>query len=151
MAPENAYEQAVLRAVRDAAHDVIAEGLAHLEEGSDGGGPYMRLVPSRPEACEVKVYPDYPTLCLGPEQHTTEMFGPEGSRPRELRQLIKAVIDGRYEWEHRQVKRRFLFISYSFTRLVGTFQTSDGPWVFTRQGMEPAGVTAHRSYAPYRS
>lgn len=150
--PDAQYEQAIFQTVRDAADDVIAEGVARLEEGSDGGGPYVRLVPARQDACEIKVYPDYPTLCLGVEQHTTEMFGPEKRRVHELRQLIEAVIEGGYEWEHRQVKRRLLFIPlYSFTRLIGTFQTSDGPWVFTRQGMQPRGAVEHRSYAPYRS
>jgi hypothetical protein len=79
------------------------------------------------------------------------MFGPEEDRLRELRELIAAVIAGRYEWEYRQVTRRLLFIPlYRFTRLVGTFHTADGPWIFTRQGSEPPGAVQHRTYAPYR-
>jgi hypothetical protein len=147
----NAFAEAVLGTVREASADVIRDGVATLEEGEDGGGRYLRLIPAAPVACEVTVYPDYPTLCLGEEGHTTEMFGRQEDRLRELRGLIAAVIAGRYEWEHRQVTRRLLFVPlYRFTRLVGTFHTTDGPWTFTRQGSEPPGVVERRSYAAYR-
>jgi hypothetical protein len=79
------------------------------------------------------------------------MFGGHEDRLRELRELIAAVIAGRYEWEYRQVTRRLLLIPlYRFTRLVGSFHTTDGPWIFTRQGSEPAGVVKHQTYARYR-
>ena len=140
-----------MRTVREVAADVIRDRVATFEEGEDDGGRYLRLIPAAPDACEVTVYPDYPTLCLGEEAHTTEMFGREADRLRELRELIAAVIAGRYEWEYRQVTRRLLSIPlYRFTRLVGTFHTTDGPWIFARQGSEPAGAVKHRSYAPYR-
>ncbi len=96
------------------------------------------------------VYPDYPTLCLGAEEHCTEMFGSEELRLRELRQLIRAVIAGRYEWEHRQVALRFLGLTLgTYTKLIGTFHTDDGPWVFTRSGGEPVGAITRRTYEPY--
>lgn len=147
----DAFADEVLRVVREEAADVVGDGSGQLEEGHDGGGTFIRLVPTNPAACALTVYPDYPTLCLGPEQHTTEMFGPEETRLRELRQLVRAVIAGRYEWRHRQVTRRILFIRLGpYTQLVGTFHTDDGPWVFTRQGAEPRGAVEHRTYEPYR-
>jgi len=70
---------------------------------------------------------------------------------RDLVLLIQAVIEGRYSWEHRQVQRKLLWIPlYKFTRLIGRFETPDGPWVFTRQGVEPPGAVAHKTYPPYR-
>lgn len=139
-----------MRTVRASAAEVVAHGHATLEEGEDGGGAFIRLVPASPEACEITVYLDYPTLCLGPEGNCTEMFGPEEQRLRELPQLIQAVLAGRYEWEHRQVTRHILFIPlYRFTQLRGTFHTSEGPWTFTRSGSEPRGAVEHRRYEPY--
>ncbi|MCA1678177.1 MAG: hypothetical protein LC777_04125, partial [Actinobacteria bacterium] len=72
----------------------------------------------------VTVYPGYPTLAMGQEGHTTEMSGSEQARLHELPQLIRAVIAGRYQWEHRQVRRRILFWrTRPFTQLVGTLNT----------------------------
>lgn len=144
------FAEAVLRVSRAAAAEVVADGSARLEEGQDLGGEYARLVPLNPRACEIKIYPDYPTLCMGPEQHCTEMFGSEEQRLRELPQLIRAVISGRYEWRHRQVRGRFLIFTYRHTQLVGTFLTAEVPWVFTRQGVEPEGAVQHKTYEPYR-
>lgn len=77
------------------------------------------------------------------------MFGPREQRLRELPQLVKAVIGGRYEWEHRQVTKRLLLFGTRSTELRGTFYTDAGPWVFTRVGGEPPGATQRRTYAPY--
>jgi len=142
---------AIFGTVREATAAVVADGIATLKEGTAGGGRFLHLVPVRRGACDVKVYPPFPTLCLGPEQHCTELFGPEDVRMRDLQRLIKAVIDGRYSWEHRQVQRKVLFIPlYRFTRLIGTFDTPDGPWVFYRQGGQPREAVAHKTYEPYR-
>lgn len=146
------FEAEVLRTVRDASKDVVEEGLARLEEEESVGGPFLRLQPLNPRAASLTVYPDYPTLEMGPEQYATEMFGPEDVRLAELRQLVRAVIAGRYEWEHRQVESRFLFLRLRpFTQLVGTFHTESGPWVFTREGGEPPGARERRTYEPYRA
>jgi hypothetical protein len=144
---QQAFQAKVFRVVREASRDVVADGAARLEEGDDAGGLFLRLDPVNPRAASITVYPDYPTLSMGPEKHTTEMFGPEDVRLAELRRLVRAVIAGRYEWEHRQVRRRFFF--GTFTQLVGTFHTDAGPWVFTRQGAEPSGAVKRRTYEPY--
>jgi hypothetical protein len=147
---QQAFQAEVFRVVREASNDIVAEGMARLEEGDDAGGVYLRLTPVNPRAAPITVYPDYPTLSIGTEGHTTEMFGPQDVRLGELRQLIRAVIAGRYEWEQRQVPRRFLFLRLgTFTRLVGTFHTDTGPWVFTRQGAEPLGAVQRGTYEPY--
>jgi hypothetical protein len=143
------FEADCVRVFSEAAQEAVNAGIASLEEGQDGGGSYLRLTPHQPSACQITLYADYPTLCLGPEQHCTEMFGSEESRLRELRQLVQAVIEGRYEWEHRQVTKRVLFFRYRYTELRGTFHTDEGPWVFTRMGGEPRGATQRRTYAPY--
>ena len=144
------FQAEVFRVVREASKDVVERGLAHLEEGDDAGGLFLRLEPVNPRAASITVYPDYPTLSIGPEGPTTEMFGSEETRLKELRQLVRAVIAGRYEWEHRQVPRRLLFMRFgTFTQLVGTFHTDAGPWVFTRQGAEPRGAVARVTYEPY--
>jgi hypothetical protein len=52
------FAGAVFRVVRDAGHDAVAAGLAHLEESD---GDVLRLVPVNPRACLLTVYPDYPT------------------------------------------------------------------------------------------
>jgi hypothetical protein len=132
---------------RETVAEVVAEGLARLEEGEDWGGEFVRLVPHNPRACEITAYLNYPTLCLGREQNCTELFGPEEERLSELRQLVRAVIAGRYEWRHRQVWR--LFWPGRYTELVGTFHTDTGPWTFTRMGSEPPAAVAHTTYEPY--
>lgn len=145
------FEVQVQRVVREAAADVVEDGSARIEHARDGGGDHLRLIPANPAACSLRIYPDYPTLCMGPEGTTTEMSGPEDARLRELRQLVRAVIEGRYSWERRQITRRlFGFRLGAFTQLVGSFQTDDGPWVFTRQGAEPPGAVDSRTYEPYR-
>jgi len=145
------FHAEVLRVFRDVAGAAIADGVARLEEGEDGGELFLRLVPLNPSACSLTIYPDYPTLCLGPDQHCTEMFGSEERRLRELPQLVEAVIEGRYEWRHRQVRHRLLRFLPPYTQLVGTFHTTDGPWTFTRQGAEPAGAVDHHVCESYRS
>jgi hypothetical protein len=140
------FEAEIFNVTRDAARRVVDSGSATLEEGEDEGGHFLRLTPSSPRACELTVYADYPTLCMGPGGSCTEMFGPEAQRLRELPQLVRAVIAGDFEWEHRQA--RFLWL-FPYTQLRGTFHTEEGPWTFTRQGKEPKGTVAHGSYEPY--
>ncbi len=137
------FEAEIYRVVRDVAADAVRSGLATLEEDREQG--CLRLIPNNPAACSLEVHADYPTLCMGSEGHCAEMFGSQESRLRELPRLVEAVIHGRYEWEYRQ--RRRLFVT--FTQLVGTFHTPQGPWVFTVQGSEPSGAVARRTYDPY--
>ncbi len=146
------FQAEIFRVVREASADVVEQGVATLEEGDDAGWLFLRLKPLNPNAASLTVYPDYPTLSMGPEGHTTEMFGSEDLRLKELRQLVRAVIDGRYEWEYRQVTRRLLFLPlWTFTQLVGTFRTDTGPLVYARQGGEPRGAVDYRTYEPYRA
>lgn len=145
------FEAQILKVARAACEDVVAAGAARVEEGKDDDGiALLRLVPANPRAASLTILADYPTLAMGEEGHTTEMFGSEATRLRELARLIRAVIAGRYEWRHRQVTRRFLFWRFGpFTQLVGTFRTEDGPWVFTREGFEPPGTRDSGTYEPY--
>ena len=142
---------AVLQTVREAAADVLADRSARLVEDVDDFGPVIRLIPRNPAACELMVYSDQPTLCLGAELHCTDLWALDEKNLGQLRQLVTAVIAGNYEWRHRQVlARRFLgFRKVRETQLVGTFRTEDGPWIFTRQGTQPAGAVQHRTYEPY--
>lgn len=148
---QQAFQAKAFAVVREATKDVVEQGMARLEEGEHVvGGTFLRLEPVNPRAASITVFPDYPTLAMGPEGHTTEMFGREDRRLEELRQLVRAVIAGRYEWEYRQVPRHFLLWKLgTVTRLVGTFHTDIGPWVFTRQGAEPLGAVERRTYESY--
>ncbi|MDQ3739674.1 MAG: hypothetical protein M3389_01900 [Actinomycetota bacterium] len=138
--------------VREAAAGVVRDGRARLGEGEHAeGGRHLALTPANPAACALTVWPDYPTLCLGGDEGScTELFGDEATRLRELRDLVEAVIAGRFSWRRRQVRRRFLFLRFGpTTQFVGTFDTPGGPWAFTREGLEPAGRAEHRTYEPY--
>ena len=151
-ASQHDFEAEILRVVREASSEVVEQGLARLEEGEDGGAPFLRLSPTNPRAASLTVYADNPTLAMGDELITTEMFGSEEQRLRELPQLIRSVIAGRYEWEHRPLAPRLLFWRRTpATQLVGTFHTEEGPWVFQIAGGEPPGATERRVYEAYRT
>jgi hypothetical protein len=146
------FSAAIERIVRDASQEVVTEGYAQLDAGTDSDGErFLLLQPTNPKAARLRIWPDYPTLEVGEEMVTDEMFGSEDERLERLPQLIDAVIAGRFEWEYRQVRRRILFWVDTFTQQVGTFHTPDGPSVFTRRGVGiPAGAVEHHTYAPYR-
>ena len=136
----------VFRVVQEAAWLALSEGRATIEQAEDDeGSPFLVLRPTNPLACELRVYADYPTLCMGSERLCTEMFGPEEKRLQELSRLARALIAGKYEWEHRQSR----FLWKRFTQLRGTFHTENGPWTFTWQGAEPPAAAQRRTYEPY--
>lgn len=151
-ATQHDFGAEILRVVRETSREVVEQGLARLEDGEDGGAPFLRLIPANPNAASLTVYADHPTLAMGEELVTTEMFGSEEQRLRELPQLIRSVIAGRYEWEHRPLAPRWLFWRRTpATQLVGTFHTEEGRWVFRWVGGERAGSTERRVYEPYRT
>jgi hypothetical protein len=81
------------------------------------------------------------------------MFGSEEDRLRELPQLIRAVIDGRFEWRYvRSTWRVLLWCVRGLWKLEGTFHTEDGPWRFARYGVGvgPPRQGAAGTYESYR-
>jgi hypothetical protein len=147
------FEDHVFDVVREVAAEAVRLGAARLETGTHpGGGPYLEVTPTDPAACPMTVWAVEPTLCVGGDDGScTELFGGDDARLADLRALVEAVIDGRFEWRRRQVRRGFLFFRLpATTQFVGTFHTPDGPWVFTREGAaESRRGVEHRTYQPY--
>src|SRR5215211_4621109 len=90
---------AVIRAV---AEPLVEERRARLEwiaptvEEPDGG---VRLVPVRPDAAPVELWPDrgFVTLLVGPAGNSHEVvIDKRGGCERELRSCLEAVAAGRY-------------------------------------------------------
>lgn len=149
------FQRRLAEAFRGAAADAVDEGIAQLDEGENVGGTYLTLTPANQRAAAITMYLDYPTLSVGPDgEHTTEMFGPEEERIRRLPQLVRAVIDGGFEWRHLRPEvsiRPFRFRPVNGQR--GTFHTPEGPWTFHRYSIAAREPDApeHGRYEPYRS
>lgn len=146
---DDEFAEAVKRTVKEASADVVAQGLATLEAGVDAGGEYLALRPVRSQAAEIDFRFDYPTVSIGGE-HTTEMFGPEEERLRELPKLIRAVIDGRFEWRRLPPDVRLRPFTFRLMSCVeGVFHTDEGPWTFRRYGADDGDLPDAGSYEPY--
>jgi hypothetical protein len=148
---EKHFEAAIERVVREAAAEVVAEGVARLDTGLSLGGRFIEVVPSDSRAASVTVYPDYPTIAIGPEGHTTELFGSREERLDELALWIGAVIDGRLQWRYREPEvSLFPPRIRPFGILEIVVDTADGPRVARRYGDGSPGDRDHGGYEPYR-
>jgi hypothetical protein len=95
-----AWEQTVYDLVHDVATNVLADGRAHLEpiQPVDATtGHAFALHPVNPRAASVRLFPaeDLDYVEVG-EQASLELWQPPEERLRLLRQLLQAVLDGRF-------------------------------------------------------
>lgn len=143
---ESAFTRRLVREVKNATADVVADGRATLtEEFAEGPGEYLALRPTNPKACEVEILLDgYPTVSY--DAATTEMFGDDDERIASLLEDIADVIAGRFVWGYRQEKLRGPF--KPTTILYGEFLGRE-TGSFTRGGAEPDGLVEHHTFEPY--
>ncbi len=131
--------------VRQVCAEVIDNGRATVtREILAGPGDCLSVIPTNPDACEVFVVLDYPTVSY--DSATDEMFGDASERLECLRMDLEDVLAGRFEWSHRQSGRSL----WSVTVLHGEFYR-DGVLrrSFSRSGAEPRKAVARHTFAPY--
>jgi hypothetical protein len=158
------HQEAVLRTIREAAASVLDSGAARLNvttqryEDADYDSIAFTLEPSNAQAAglHVEVHDsDTWTFSAGQTWHYVErMPGDVEDRHAELAQVVRAVIDGRYEHQYWQVHTRRLLRPWrwrSLTEFVGTFHLEAEPLEFSHSGLEPEGLTTgSTTYEPYR-
>jgi hypothetical protein len=126
------HDEEVLQVVREVAADALESRAAALvvNEESSGGGTLVtfRLTPQNSSACAVVVQPDYDaqiSLFLGPDETTAtlELWDEDrGALIETLRELLSAVVEGRYEQKVKVTGRKNRRLSVK-----GMFALEDGP------------------------
>jgi len=114
------------------------------------------LEPSNPRAAalRVEVWNHTWAISIGITRHALErMPGDVPDRHAELAEIVRAVVDGRYEHRYRQVRIRLLLRPWrhrSLTEFVGMLRLETGPLEFSHAGLEPPGLeTEPVTYEPY--
>jgi hypothetical protein len=150
--PLDAFEQSILDVIREVAGGVLDDSRAELDVSFQEAWTNFELRPSNPRACPVIVsvnregHPPLP-LALGKDQRLYELWADDSDEGllRELRLCLKPILEGGYEEEWRQVRRR----RRSSTQFVGTLHTDEGPIQFMHEGREPERLQKRRRYAAY--
>jgi hypothetical protein len=112
---------AALLIVEDVARDAVEGGRAQITvERSDDAGAFIRLMPTNGRACAVSLLADYPPqldMFLGPEPTTAsyEMWDDDHlANLTHLRELLEAVVAGRYKQAIKTYKRNRIHVTGCF-------------------------------------
>ena len=156
-----AWEQRVYDLVHDVAAKVIADGRAHVEgipPANAREGSAFGLRPVNPRAASIRLFPaeDLDYVEVG-ERASLELWQPPEERLRLLRQLLEAVLDGRF----REV------VQYGPENeplsVTAVFELDPKPWEYVRSQPPltprwrylvtgaPTTSTATAAYEPYQS
>lgn len=143
-----------LQVVEDVAWDAIDAGRADVSVAhSDGvGGLLISLAPLNARACAVSLAADYPpqiVMFLGPEPTNVTYEFWRDDRPenlRRLRELLEAVVSGRYEQTIETHKRNHIGVTGRFDLPGGVHIHSDAT---TAQGAVKPGETYTIRFEPY--
>jgi hypothetical protein len=107
--------------VEGVATDAAEGGRARITvEHSNDGGTLIRLMPTNGRACEVSLLADYPPqmdMFLGPEPTTASYELWEDDHPANLthlRELLEAIVAGRYEQTIKTYKRNRIQVTGCF-------------------------------------
>ena len=156
------HQEQVLRTIREAAASVLDSGAARLDvtrqryEREDWNSVVFTLEPTNARAAALRVEvhdSDIWTFSAGQTRHKVEWLPGDEERHAELAQVVRAVIDGRYEHQYRQLRMRMLLRPWrwrSLTEFVGRFHLETGTLEFSHAGSEPEGLTTRpTTYDPY--
>ena len=150
--PLEPFEQSVLDTIREQAAAALEQGRAQLEVEAAGDWTNFELRPANSGACQLTVSVNREEhlplpLALGRYQVVHEIEAPDGEKAavEELRRLVGAVVNGRYDEEWRQVRRG----RRSVAQFVGTIHAEGGPIRFSYDGGEAYRPQKRRRYSPY--
>jgi hypothetical protein len=138
------WTQQVLSVVRETAAKMLAEGRAELHASTSR----IDLVSTAPQAACLTIEPgagppDFDTLAVG-EYGTAELSHPLPERLDLLRDLIGAILEGRYSEEVSLSKEG------QPARVIAVFDLPSGPWKYDRTfGRRRRTKPTLISYAPY--
>jgi hypothetical protein len=152
MAHGHGTDEALL-IVEDVAREAVEEGRARITlEHSDGDGTFIRLVPANGRACSLSLLADYPPqidMFLGPEPTTAsyELWKDDQlANLKHLRELLEAVVAGRYEQTIKTYKRNRIKVTGCFDLPSGEHTHSNA--TETSDAVKP-GETYTLRFEPY--
>jgi hypothetical protein len=144
---------AALLIVEDVARDAVERGRAEITvQRRDDGGTLIRLRPANGRACDVSLLADYPPqmdVFLGPEPTTAryELWEDDHlANLTHLRELLGAVVAGRYEQTVKTYKRNRIHVTGCFTLPSGRHTHSHST---EASGAVKPGETYTLKFEPY--